>query len=366
MVPPADRRFSGNAGVEFPAPQQVGSPWKPFPTWYETCLDVLPNQGEHRTRGVVMNIRQAFFSGIAVCLLAAPIFAGGFTPEQPPMEPPPVDQADSANQSDGALQSSPVEPPPVENVPVEPGNALPPINSRQGGYDRHGTGQYGFEGCGSGQNGSGQYGSGQYGSGQYGSGQNGSGQYGSGQYGSGQASAQDFSVLSAMLNLVIGDLEMCRISVQSSRHYVQNVLALGYINNARSALSRTAMHPAYSPLLSEIDERLERIRFFLLMNDESTAIMMLSQLSMTINSMLVSQGMNNQNNGSGQGQYYQPMGTNTGVILTPVYPMTPVIPVVPMIPYYPGGVYTGWGQGQNLTPNGQGVPTNLIPTSDSH
>lgn len=239
-----------------------------------------------------MTTTRKLIIGCLIFLLASPVFAGGYeVSEQPPMEPAPVDQSGSYG---------------------------------QGGYP--------------GQTGQGSYG-----------GYGGS----SGQYGQGQPSYADFQALVMLLNLVLSDLEMCQMSLRSNPHYLNDLMSIGYLNNAKSALSRTVMHPAYMPLLAEIDQRLSKIKFHLVMNDERNARMMIAQLSAMMRSIIASQG-------GTQIQYAQPSGTTitttgtTGVTVVTVYPSTPIITI------------NGWGQGQNINPPSHGIPSTLTPVSDGY
>lgn len=85
----------------------------------------------------------------------------------------------------------------------------------------------------------------------------------------------------SLLDMIETDLAMC---AGSTGHWGRDVMAIGHINNARSALERAPMHPAWRPLLAEIHDRLGRIRFHLLMNDDSTARMMMGEVQAIVRS----------------------------------------------------------------------------------
>ncbi len=258
-----------------------------------------------------MTTTRKLIIGCLLCLLASPVFAGGYEiPEQPPMEHAPIDQSGSYGQS-GGMGHGQCPGQPVESSPTQQS-----------------------DGCTQGY-----------------PGQPGQGGYGS-QYGQGQPSYADFQALVMMLNLVLGDLEMCQMSLRSNPHYLNDVMSIGYLNNAKSALSRTVMHPVYMPLLAEIDQRLSKIKFHLVMNDERNVRMMIAQLSAMMRSIIASQG-------GTQVQYSQPTGTGitstgTGVTVVTVYPA------------YPRIIIHEWGQGQNINPPSQGIPSTLTPVSDGY
>ena len=97
-------------------------------------------------------------------------------------------------------------------------------------------------------------------------------------------------VMVTLLSMVVSDLEMCRASLRpSASDYFDNVLAIGHLNNAQSALRRTDLDPAYAPLVREILDRLGKIKFYLLMNDLSKVEMRIGQLIGVIHSVLAAE-----------------------------------------------------------------------------
>ncbi len=289
-----------------------------------------------------MNATRILIIGLMLCCLTVPGFAGGFEPvEQPPMEPAPVDQAGGTCGQSGGIGNGQ-----MTGTPTGDDNAQP-----TSGAAVQQTGGTGTQGC---------------------PGQTGCPAQGCpAQYGQGPVSAADFQALVMMLNLVLGDLEMCQMSLRANNHYTNDLMSIGYLNSAKSALSRARMHPAYLPLLSEIDSRLSRIKFHLVMNDEMTVRMMIAQLSAMMRSIILNQVGNGLNNGgygptvttTGHGgtqiQYSQPTGSVPTITVS--YPVT-VVPVS----YFPRITITGWGQGQNLNPPAGSVPSTLIPVSDNY
>lgn len=275
-----------------------------------------------------MNATRILIFGLMLCCLTVPGFAGGYEPvEQPPMEPAPVDQAGGTCGQSGGIGNGQMTGTPTGDDPVQ----------QTGGTAVQQTGGTCTQGCPT-------------------------------QYGQGQASAADFQALVMMLNLVLGDLEMCQMSLRANNHYTNDLMSIGYLNSAKSALSRTQMHPAYLPLLSEIDSRLSRIKFHLVMNDERTVRMMIAQLSAMMRSIILNQvgnGLNNgttvttTGNGGTQIQYYAPTGSTPTITVS--YPVS-VVPVS----YFPRITITGLGQGQNLNPPAGSVPSTMIPVSDNY
>ncbi len=85
----------------------------------------------------------------------------------------------------------------------------------------------------------------------------------------------------SLLSMIESDLAMC---AASTGNWGRDVMAIGHINNARSALERAPMHPAWRPLLAEIHDRLGRIRFHLLMNDDAAARMMMGEVQAIVRS----------------------------------------------------------------------------------
>ncbi len=94
----------------------------------------------------------------------------------------------------------------------------------------------------------------------------GGGSYGN--YGSTQIDPNDHAVI-AMLWMVMSDLQMCRQSMNNS--VMDNVSAIGHLNNAQSALKKSEIDPAYYTLIGEIDKRISKIKFYLVMNERRAA-----------------------------------------------------------------------------------------------
>lgn len=164
------------------------------------------------------------------------------------------------------------------------------------------------------------------GSGSMGSNQAGGSSMGGSTLGGFQVNPND-QVVMTLLAMVINDLEMCRASLHAN--YVDNVLAIGHLNNAQSALKRSDLDTAYAPLVAEILDRIGKIKFYLVMRDRDNVFMRLNQLVGVLRSL------------TGQG---------TGTVL-PGYGGN----------YYPGGgnYYPGNGQyvpGSGMSGQG-GIPT---------
>ncbi|HNV72447.1 MAG TPA: hypothetical protein PKO06_22245, partial [Candidatus Ozemobacteraceae bacterium] len=105
-----------------------------------------------------------------------------------------------------------------------------------------------------------------------------------GQYSGGYA-IDNVSV--ALLELVANDCEMC---ISSLRHgaWANNVMSIGYVNNALSALRRSRVHQSYRRLVNELEDRLQRVRFYLLMNDTGDARARLNQISSMVRRVVAS------------------------------------------------------------------------------
>ncbi|MBF0500462.1 MAG: hypothetical protein HQM09_10040 [Candidatus Riflebacteria bacterium] len=95
-------------------------------------------------------------------------------------------------------------------------------------------------------------------------------------------------VMMSLLSMVISDLDMCRQLMQSN--YGENILSIGHINNAQSALRRTDLDPAYAPLIRELLDRLGKIKFYLVMNDLPNVNMRLNQLQQIIRGVIGANG----------------------------------------------------------------------------
>lgn len=176
----------------------------------------------------------------------------------------------------------------------------------------------------------------------------------------------------SLLSMIESDLAMC---AAGSGRWADNLMAIGHINSARSALERAPMEPAWRPLLAEIHERLGRIRFHLLMNDDMNARMMMAEVQAVVRSTMQVLLIN-----AGNGGVIRPPTSTT--------PQRPRVVVVPQIPTT-GGSYgsnsnsnsgsgwgsswgsgwaSGWGNGGTQLPPGTMQPTGpqyppLTPTS---
>ncbi len=144
----------------------------------------------------------------------------------------------------------------------------------------------------------------------------------------------------ALLDLVANDCEMC---ISSLRHgaWANNVMAIGYVNNALSALRRSRVHCSYRRLVGELADRLQKVRFYLLMNDVGDARARLNQIASMVRRVTASI-----RNGGADTYYAQPStgyGYNGGYT---TYPSTN------------GGWFGGyngsssWGNGRQVMPVG--------------
>jgi hypothetical protein len=157
-----------------------------------------------------------------------------------------------------------------------------------------------------------------------------------------QVDPSDHAVTS-LLWLVHSDLEMCRRSMKQS--LLDNVSAIGHLNNSRSALRKAQIDPAYSLLISEIDKRIGKIKFYLVMNERRAVNERINQLLVIIRNVL---GVSNsQLPGTGYNNNYNPYGGGNNGFGTPngsgfVPPNKPEIPVggqgQPGMPVLPSGV----------------------------
>jgi hypothetical protein len=91
-------------------------------------------------------------------------------------------------------------------------------------------------------------------------------------------------VMVTLLTMVINDLQMCRSTLKAK--FVDNLLSIGHLNNAQSALKRTDLPDAYRPLVAEILERIGKIKFYLVMNDLQNATMRMNQLIGVVGAVL--------------------------------------------------------------------------------
>ncbi|MDD3146635.1 MAG: hypothetical protein PHD82_04990 [Candidatus Riflebacteria bacterium] len=110
-----------------------------------------------------------------------------------------------------------------------------------------------------------------------------------------------------LLWMVYSDLQMCRASLDQS--LMDNVSAIGHLNNAQSALKKSEMDPAYFTLISEIDKRIGKIKFYLVMNERKAVAERLQQLMAVIRNVLGAGGNSLPNVGNYSG--YNP-GSNGG------------------------------------------------------
>lgn len=156
-------------------------------------------------------------------------------------------------------------------------------------------------------------------------------------------------VMVTFLSMIMSDLNMCQASLRTTQNggYVDNVLAIGHLNNAQSALRRTDLDPAYAPLINEIQDRLGKIKFYILMSDLDNVSMRIQQLMAVIRTVLTATVVDNAaNNGSNGGTVYQyPTNSIPGGV------------VVPNMPGFPTSSTGGWNQpGQQEIPVGQALP----------
>jgi hypothetical protein len=170
----------------------------------------------------------------------------------------------------------------------------------------------------------------------------GGGSYGN--YGSNQIDPNDHAVI-AMLWMVMSDLQMCRQAMTNS--IMDNVSAIGHLNNAQSALKKSEVDPAYYTLIGEIDKRISKIKFYLVMNERRSAAERLNQLTMVIRSVVGGGNLPNTGNYSGYNGYnpgntgYNPNYGNVnpsgGVPVRPEVPVNGQFAPNPM-PTLPSGV----------------------------
>ena len=163
----------------------------------------------------------------------------------------------------------------------------------------------------------------------------------------GQVNPDDKAVVS-LLWLVYTDLQMCRSAMSQS--IMDNVSALGHLNNSQSALRKAQVDPGYGTLVSEIDKRISKIKFYLVMNERRAVEERIRQLMVIIRNVLGNAGGqmpgygtygNNNNNN------YNPFNNNNGNFGNPngsgfVPPVKPEVPVngqnSPSMPVFPSGV----------------------------
>ena len=98
-----------------------------------------------------------------------------------------------------------------------------------------------------------------------------------------QVDPNDKAVIT-LLWMVYSDLQMCQSSLEKSM--MDNVSAIGHLNNAQSALKKSEMDPAYYTLMGEIDQRISKIKFYLVMNERRAVHERLAQLMAVSRSVL--------------------------------------------------------------------------------
>ncbi|MDN5280474.1 MAG: hypothetical protein PWR01_4439 [Clostridiales bacterium] len=147
----------------------------------------------------------------------------------------------------------------------------------------------------------------------------------------------------ALLWLVHSDLQMCRTSMNQS--IMDNVSAIGHLNNSQSALRKANLDPAYDLLIGEIDKRISKIKFYLVMNERRAVEQRIQQLMVIIRNVLGASSGNLPNTGGYNGGYNtngfnNGFGNPNGSGFVP--PIKPEIPVggqsVQGMPVMPSGV----------------------------
>ena len=149
---------------------------------------------------------------------------------------------------------------------------------------------------------------------------------------SGMQVDQNDKAVIAMLWMVMSDLQMCRSSMNNS--VMDNVSAIGHLNNAQSALKKTEMDPAYYTLFGEIDKRISKIKFYLVMNERRAAAERLQQLTMVIRNVVGGGNLPNTGNYGGYNGYNPGYGVNGNNNNSGNYIPNPsgAVPVRPEIP----------------------------------
>ncbi len=95
----------------------------------------------------------------------------------------------------------------------------------------------------------------------------------------------------AMLYMVYTDLNHCIKSFDES--IKGGVSAIGHLNNAQSALKKTVADPAYHTLIVELNKRISKIKFYVVMNVGMAARQRIQQVMSIIKHTLASNGSNN-------------------------------------------------------------------------
>jgi len=165
--------------------------------------------------------------------------------------------------------------------------------------------------------------------------------------GSMQVDPNDKAVIT-LLWMVYSDLQMCQSSLEKS--LMDNVSAIGHLNNAQSALKKSEMDPAYYTLMGEIDQRISKIKFYLVMNERRAVHERLAQLMAVIRNVLGAGngslpnfgGYNGYNSGANPGAnngFTNPVNNlPNGSGFVPVRPEVPVNGSVNPMPIVPSGV----------------------------
>lgn len=158
----------------------------------------------------------------------------------------------------------------------------------------------------------------------------------------GQVNPEDKAVVS-LLWLVYSDLQMCRTSMKNS--VMDNVSAIGHLNNSQSALRKAQVDPAYSLLIGEVDKRISKIKFYLVMNERRAVEERIRQLMVIIRSVLSTSDNSlpdygNTTNYNPYNQGNNGFGNPNGSGFVPPY--RPEVPVngqtIPSMPVMPSGV----------------------------
>ncbi|MGM0598922.1 MAG: hypothetical protein ACQETH_03785 [Candidatus Rifleibacteriota bacterium] len=101
--------------------------------------------------------------------------------------------------------------------------------------------------------------------------------------GFGQVDPNDHAVVT-LLWLVYSDLQMCQSSMKQT--LMDNVSAIGHLNNSQSALKKATIDPAYHLLIREINKRISKIKFYLVMNEKRAVQQRIQQLMQVIKNVL--------------------------------------------------------------------------------
>lgn len=136
-----------------------------------------------------------------------------------------------------------------------------------------------------------------------------------------QVDPNDHAVVT-LLWMVYSDLDMCRNSID--RSFMDSVSALGHLNNSRSALRKAQIDPGYNTLIQEIDRRLSRIRFYLVMNERRAVVDRINQLQSVIRNVL---GASNSNSAPYYGGYSGGYTMGGGTPVNPAPPRPTEFPV---------------------------------------